>query len=148
MASLAVLTNGGMDLGLQATGLTEGLDLGSRWREGQSVLSWRDEFLAGTHTITRPEVIVVDKAKIYLKLDILRGIKDGLYVSIETPDPKQMPLLIERTVAYIGGRISTFDLNPTQPNSFIGGVANDVLRLVEIVRRRWHSVVQRIKFSL
>ncbi len=148
MSSLAILTDGGMDLGLQASGLTEGLNLGSRWKEGRSILSWRDEFTAGTHIVVRPEVIVVGKANIYLRLDYLRGIKDGLYVSIETPDPNQMPDLIQKTIAYIGGKVSTFDLCPTQPNSFVGGVANDARRLAEFVRRKVHRIIQHIKFSL
>jgi hypothetical protein len=147
MAKLVLLTNGCMDLGLNASGLTEGLNLDSRWREGRSILSWHEEFLDGTHVINRPEVIVVDKAKIYLSPGNMRGGRPVMTVSIETPDQKQMPMLIECTIAYIGGKISTFDLSPTQPNSFVGGVANDIKRLAEFVRRRWNRIVARVKFG-
>ena len=147
MSELAILGRDGTHMcALHTVGLIGGLKLDGTpsWQPGVSSLSWKEEFPAGSHRIQRPEAIVMDSGSIYLRLGVLHGEPDGLYVRIETRDPAEMPKLIEMTVAYIGGKVSTFDINPTQPNSFVGGVANDFRRLVESVRRAGRALKQKI----
>lgn len=147
--SFAILAPNGTNLkGLNSTGLFPLKDIEGPtgiFREG-CILSWKETFRLSelpSNRITGPEIIIGET----FRITILFITDTAVQATVETTKPAEMPMLIEQTVSYLGGKISTFDIRPSQPNSFVGGLANDLRRLAEIVRRRWCNATRRIRVA-
>ncbi|GEM_PF-4880967 len=131
MASLAVLHKTGVYYrGLNLVAGFQNLDAGSI--EPGQILSWKEEFPAFHYKLENamPHLINLGKATIYISF----AVKDSIgcadaEVRVESSDIGDLAKAVERVIAYMGGRIATFDVNPTEPNSLVGGVTNDWKRL-------------------
>ncbi|MDO8589990.1 MAG: hypothetical protein Q7R69_01835 [bacterium] len=113
------------------------------------VYTWQEVFTSGTYNLPKPicpEVLTFGTARAYLHAS--NGI-GGLRVTarIECTDPAVLEKAIEIVVKYVGGKVSTFDLNqPAQPNSFVDGVRNDLKRLWHWVR--YNALLMRRRILL
>ena len=112
-------------------------------------LSWREDFYDGYHRCP-PQTQVIEYGKhtrIYLHVGWYQGHQNHLSVQIESQDEQELIAAIEKTIAYIGGRVTSFGKDDSS-DSFLRGITNDCRWMWNLVKDRFAAVRQRLSFRI